>query len=1027
MHRRIVVALACLLLGSPGIGPIAPPAAAHPASALVDPNVMYDARRIVVELAPATPRPARGGGGADAGADASAGRALATGIAALDALNASLGVVAWEPGFPEAAWPSWRKARLDAAPPAEAAREDLSRFVVITLPEGASLAGALAEYGALPGVLGAEPVPQLPVELVPNDSLLLQQYALLDLEDHDIDAPEAWDVFRGDTSMVVAIIDTGVESTHPDLGGPAPSTGGVLWTNYAELGGAPGLDDDGNGYVDDVHGWDFVSGQVGAPGEDTTVPDNDPSDFAGHGTLVAGCAVAVTNNGAGIAGTGFRSRYMPLRVGWSTNQSPNGIVDMVFCANAITYAAHNGAIAVNCSWSNQNASMLVAAVNDAIARGVTIVVAAGNQGTVSPPNNYLASRGDCVDVAATDANDVHAGFTNYGIWVDVSAAGVDVLSTTGRFHTIGYGTGNGTSFAAPRVAGAVALYQGYRKSLGLPTLPPAEMILRLRDTGDDIDSLNGVFAGTLGTRLNLHRLLADPPTSWVRSVSGSANSPATADLDENGQDEIVLGGVDGRVVALRAAAGDTLAGWPVNLGAAIHSSAAIWDLDDDHAPEVLIGTDGGRVYALNGDGSNVAGWPVQLSGAIYAGPAIADVDPAPGLECVVASSTGQVWLLGADGAVKAGFPVALDGPIFGTPVLHDFDGDGFAEIVAAGYDSSVAMWNHDGQLRPGWPRQLGHVTSSAPAVGDIDGDGLGDVVLGANDAKVYAFHADGSPLTGWPVSVQGAVRSSPALADLIGADGVLEVAIPTDQPAIEVLRGDGTAAPGWPRFLVGFPSSSVAIGDVDDDGGLDVICGARDSYVQAIHANGLTLQGWPKKFDGPISGAPTLADPDRDGRLELLFVSENGRLRNVDFGPGTYDPVRLPWPTMHRDFLRRGSTSPALVDVSPGGPGAGGAGAGAIALAVRAAPNPSRGAMTIELVRGERLGDGPASVPPTVSLYDVAGRRVRTIAATSAESESVRLVWDGRDDSGRVAAPGLYFARVSWAGAEASTRLVVLP
>ncbi len=999
MHLRIVVALVCLVLGGIPLGPLRAPTAWAQAS--VDP------RRFVVELAPQAPR-----------------GTTFTAAPSLDALNAAFGVVSVEPGFPESAWPAWRRARLPL-PPADAATvdpsfEDLSRFVVVTLPEGASLEAALAAYAAAPGVLGAEPVPQLPVAYVPSDSLLNLQYALLDLEDNDIDAPEAWDVFRGDTTMVVAILDTGVEYTHPDLGGPSPSTGGALWTNYTELGGAPGFDDDGNGYIDDIRGWDFVTGQVGSPGEDVSVPDNDPSDFAGHGTLATGCAVARTDNVAGIAGTGFRSRFMPLRIGWATQANPNGIVDMAFCASAITYAAHNGAIVINCSWSNTNTSMLAAAVNDAIARGVTLVVAAGNQGTNSPPNNYLASRGDCVDVAATDASDQRAGFSNYGVWVDVSAAGVDVTSTTGALHVAGYGASNGTSFAAPRVAGAIALYQGYRKSLGLPTLAPSEMLLRLRDTGDNIDALNGVYAGNLGRRLNLHRLLADPPTSWVRQMSGSVNSPATADLDEDGLDEIVIGGIDGRVVALRPVLGDTLSGWPVNVAAPVHSSAVIWDIDDDHAPEVLIGTDAGRVYAIEGDGSIVPGWPAQLSGIIYAGPAVGEVDPAPGLECVVASSDSAVWVLNRQGAVLPGFPVKLRGPIFGTPALHDFDADGYAEIVAAGYDSSVAVWDHDGQLLPGWPKKLGHVTSSSPAVGDIDGDGGGDIVLGANDAKVYAFHFDGSALTGWPVAVTGAARSSPALADLVGGDGVLDVAIASDGPAVHVIRGNGTIAPGWPRILVGFPAASVVIGDIDRDGGLDVMCAARDGFVQGIRANGLDVAGWPRKFDGAISGAPTLADPDRDGHLELLFVSEAGRLRNVDLGPNTYDPTRLPWPTLHRDFQRRGSTSFALVDVPGGGPlPADGA---SVALAVRAMPNPSRGRAMIELRRGADAGAASARV----RLYSVAGRLVRELVAPTASGEVV-VAWDGLDASGRPVPAGLYFARASWGDALGSTRLVVMP
>jgi hypothetical protein len=438
---------------------------------------------------------------------------------------------------------------------------------------------------------------------------------------------------------------------------------------------------------------------------------------------------------------------------------------------------------------------------------------------------------------------------------------------------------------------------------------------------------------------------------------------------------------------------------------------------------VIVGNDAGQVWAIDGDGTSRPGWPVQLKGAIFGGPAIGEVDPAPGLECVVASGDSAVWVLDRTGAIRPGFPVKLRGSIIGTPALHDFDGDGYAEIVAAGFDSSVVVWNHLGQVMPGWPKKLGHVTMSAPAVGDIDGDGAGDIVLGAADAKVYAFHFNGTPLTGWPVTVPGSVRTSPALADLVGGDGVLEVAIACDAPAMTVLRGDGTVAPGWPRFMVGLPSLGVAVGDVDHDGMLEVVCGARDGNVHVVHANGLNEIGWPKKYDGPVSGPPTLADPDRDGRLELVFVTETGKLRDVDFGPGTYDPTRLPWQTMHRDFLRRGSTSPALVGVSIAGPGSD----SGLALAMRAAPNPARGATTIELVRGESAATADAASPARVRLYSVAGRLVRELTLAAPAGATVRMPWDGRDAAGRIVPPGLYFARGSWEGAEGDTRLVLLP
>jgi hypothetical protein len=159
------------------------------------------------------------------------------------------------------------------------------------------------------------------------------------------------------------------------------------------------------------------------------------------------------------------------------------------------------------------------------------------------------SRGDCIDVAATDFNDVRAGVSNFGPWVDVAAAGDFVYSTYSNQYAPGYQTGSGTSYSSPFVAGAVGLYQGYRKGLGLPLATPAQNLLRVHDTGDDIDALNGGHAGMRGTLLNVHRLLSDPPTSWTNfGTGGFTSSPAIVDLDGDGDEEIVIGGTDQRVV-----------------------------------------------------------------------------------------------------------------------------------------------------------------------------------------------------------------------------------------------------------------------------------------------------------------------------------------------------------------------------------------------------------------------------------------------------------------------------------------------
>src|SRR5262249_52576950 len=151
-----------------------------------------------------------------------------------------------------------------------------------------------------------------------------------------------------------------VDWHHPDLGGLQPP-GGVIAVNTAELNGGPGIDDDDDGYTDDVVGWDFVDltgvtlgpGQGPAPGEDGFIPDADPSDQAGHGTQVAGLVNAITNNAAGIAGAAPAARILPVRVGWRGSDSVPYVL-MSFCAQGLRYAALRGARVANCSWDSAN-------------------------------------------------------------------------------------------------------------------------------------------------------------------------------------------------------------------------------------------------------------------------------------------------------------------------------------------------------------------------------------------------------------------------------------------------------------------------------------------------------------------------------------------------------------------------------------------------------------------------------------------------------------------------------------------------
>ncbi len=399
----------------------------------------------------------------------------------------------------------------------------LDRIYKVHITGPYSPAYVARELSLLPDVEYAEPDYVYEVHFTPNDSLFGQQWYL-----RDVRAPEAWDLEQGSRSVIIAIIDTGVDIDHPDLASE-------IWTNADEIPNN-GVDDDGNGFVDDVHGWDFVNGVADPnPKPNGQDEDNDgtPDDGTDHGTQMAGLAAAATNNGKGIAAGGFKCLIMPIK---SLSDEGSGYLSDL--TKGIRYAIDNGADVVNMSFGGGGYS---SAQRDVIQYGlskdVVFVGAAGNDH--SSEAHYPSGYEGVLSVAATGFSGKLSSISNYGVTVDVAAPGGDfnvhppaeIISTAPYFPQYGFRDlyrartkegwlTAGTSSASAIVSGVAGLVRSH-----YPNLSWLEVQQRIVATCDNIDSVNPGYEGMIGAGMvDAYRAIAEenPPPVPPRIVLESA-------------------------------------------------------------------------------------------------------------------------------------------------------------------------------------------------------------------------------------------------------------------------------------------------------------------------------------------------------------------------------------------------------------------------------------------------------------------------------------------------------------------------
>ena len=599
------------------------------------------------------------------------------------------------------------------------------------------------------------------------------------------------------TKVVVAIVDTGVDMLHPELSGR-------IWRNTDEIP-FNGIDDDHNGFVDDTVGYD-LSGDV----FDilNIVPDNDPTDQEGHGTHVAGI-VASNADGVGIVGVAPMVEIMPVKT------FPNATTSTG--AAGIVYAVIAGAQVINISWGSDFQSFVVKDAMDLARRnGVFVSVAAGNTGTNR--RSYPAAFDSSFTVGAGNSAGYMTSFSTYGPMIDVVAPGEDILSLRAagtdlyaedsepNVHIIGpdslYYLADGTSMAAPMVAGAAALIWSYRPDI---TLNRLEDVLRLgavdlvdpRNMGDTLigpDTISGYGYVDVGASFSL----LDQGGLYI--VTPERNIRYTSPVDIR----IAPGGTYTGGYTLEYAVGLESDDWQLlasQTALPADSVAYTFDLPDINGHVKLRLTDDlgnativsfvyvtqdsfiitspvdgqqfkydmpvtGSVYGPNFDsvavyyrngGSEVriAGETREIFDTIVYHWSISGLDPG-GYELIVYGyfSTGlrdTVFNVDILSSFSAGWPKLLSGRGGLTPVCADLSGDGSKEIIVATMNG-LNVFTSDGEVYPGFPVLPETDLRGVPAVYDIDNDGVGEIIV-ASAEGLHAYNGDGSVVDGWPKSV----------------------------------------------------------------------------------------------------------------------------------------------------------------------------------------------------------------------------------------------------------------------------------
>jgi len=691
--------------------------------------------------------------------------------------------------------------------------------VTVKIAQAGDFNEFLNYYGNLPEVEYAEPNYIYQASIMPSDTFFNNQWYL-----QKVKAIQAWDKTRESPNVVIAILDSGVQINHPDLQSN-------IWLNKKEIANN-NIDDDKNGFIDDINGWDFIN----------NVPDPAPKFKSGftedgilHGTIIAGIAAASGNNAAGVAGITWKAGIMPLKV---LDDKGEGSASKVI--KAVDYAIANGVNIINLSFVGFGYSK---GLDDAIKRaydaGLIVVAAGGNE--VGQGDGYNLDETPmypaCLDgangenrvigVAATDAIDQKATFSSFGIkCIDITAPGVSIFSTVVYspdnyikdlpFNKYYDGYWSGTSVAVPMVSGALALIESANQALNRN-----EVIKTLLDNTDNISRVNPNYLGQLGKgRLNvaeavnyagnllnskIEKLLVGPRNglaslvkitdqdgkkdkefyAYAKDFKGGVNF-TSGDINHDGQSEIITsaglgGGPHVRIFNLKGEVIGQFFAFKSNFRGGVNLATA--DVNHDGSDEIIAAQASGgdsEVKIFNGRG--------QFLGSFYA----------------------------YDNKFKGGLNLATG----------DVDGDGELEIVtglAAGKIPEIRIFKSIGILQGqflAYPKTFrGGVKITVANVRSGSGSHRAEIITAPEKGggpHVKFFDSKGNLLShffAFNANLRGGVSLAKADIDNDGLDEIIAAAGPGGSPHVRVFKANGKIIGSFYAYEESF-SGGVNVGSI---------------------------------------------------------------------------------------------------------------------------------------------------------------------------------------------------------------------